>query len=78
MAYESPINLIMKDIQTKTENEITTMIQGIGIDINKEELIRALAYDRRQYEKGYRDGHDKGYEEGFDAAIRYQSIRRDK
>ena len=77
MAYESPINLIMKDIQTKTENEVTTMIQNIGIDINKEELIRALAYDRRQYEKGYRDGHNDGYEEGYNAALGYEQLRRE-
>lgn len=33
--------------------------QQMHVDINKDELIRALQYDRNQYEKGYHDGvHD--------------------
>ena len=30
--------------------------QEIGYAVNKEELIKALQYDRQQYEKGYQDG----------------------
>ena len=31
------------------------------INVNKEELIKALKYDRDQYEKGYDDGYDEGF-----------------
>lgn len=30
-------------------------VQSVGFDINKEELTKALKYDRNQYEKGYAD-----------------------
>ena len=30
-----------------------------GIEVDKEELIKALNYDRNQYEKGYNDALDK-------------------
>ena len=63
MAYESPIKLI----ETMTENivdetnkavdeYIYKSILNVGVDVDRNELIRALRYDREQYEKGYRDG----------------------
>lgn len=58
--YESPINLIEKqvafDIEKTIEGEVWKVTKEIGIDVNKEELIKALQYDRDQYEKGYYDG----------------------
>lgn len=61
--YESPITMYMSDIQRKiekqTEDEMMVAInQSIGFDVNKEELIKALKYDREQYEKGYKDGKE--------------------
>lgn len=57
--WESPINLIMDDMQTefvkKQEEQVLRAVQSIGIDVDKEELIRALNYDRDQYNKGYQD-----------------------
>ena len=58
--YESPINLYMQEIMSKMENErdnaITAKIsESIGVDINKDELIKALQYDRQQYNEGYAD-----------------------
>lgn len=58
--YESPITMYMKDIQEQinkqTEEESMIVInQTVGFDVDKEELIKALQYDREQYEKGYRD-----------------------
>lgn len=63
--YESPINLtffddmvknIVKQQEEQTEQCVMESIRKIGIDITKEELIKALQYDRNQYEKGYQDG----------------------
>ena len=37
-------------------------IQYAQINVDKEELEKALKYDRDQYDKGYRDGLAKGEE----------------
>lgn len=55
MNYKSPIDLIAEQIETETENEIVRAVQRVGVNIDKKELIRALAYDRNQYAKGYHD-----------------------
>ena len=55
--YESPIQLTVGEMKMKYEDEIYQCIQQYGINVDKEELIRALQYDRNQYEKGYRDGY---------------------
>lgn len=38
------------------EGDILRAVQKYGINVDKEELLRALQYDRNQYEKGYDDG----------------------
>lgn len=53
--YQSPIEIIFKDMETKIENAIIQAVQNVDIRVDKEELIRALQYDRDQYEKGRRD-----------------------
>ena len=59
MSYESMINLFTKDMQMRLveeqDKQIVKAVQEIGINVNKEELIRALEYDRDQYKKGYED-----------------------
>lgn len=54
--YISPIELILSDIQMKTEEHIVKAVQRVGVNVDKEELVKALKYDREQYEKGYADG----------------------
>lgn len=61
--YDSPITLIASQMETKIENDVMSTIQRYGIDINKEELIKALDYDHKQYQEGYRKGYDRGYEQ---------------
>lgn len=58
--YESPIEKIYGDIQSQIikqdeEHLMYTVDQAIGYDIDKEELLKALQYDREQYNKGYGD-----------------------
>ena len=60
--YESPISVIATQIQTMYDEEVMKAIQRVGIDVNKDELIKALNYDRGQYEKGYQNGYAKGME----------------
>ena len=57
--YESPVNVIMGEMQMQVEGEIYKAIQNVGIDVNKEELLKALMYDRGQYDKGYADAIDE-------------------
>ena len=54
--YKSPVELITKQMHTQIEDYTFNVIQEVVANINKEELIRALQYDREQYEQGYRDG----------------------
>lgn len=58
--YESPIKILISDIQTqmvqKEENYIIEATRNIGLDINKDEMYKALQYDRYQYKQGYRNG----------------------
>ena len=59
--YESPIELsqrLNKQMDLDLENKIVSAVQEVGISVNKYELERALAYDRGQYDKGYKDGYD--------------------
>lgn len=58
--WESPIqimtNNIIKDIEQKQDELLMESIRRVGFNIDKDELIKALKYDRDQYEKGYADG----------------------
>ena len=62
--YESPIKIIestidsiYKDIVKKKDDAIFAEIQSsFGVNLDRGELIRALQYDRDQYDKGYADG----------------------
>ena len=54
--YESPIEIIQTQMQMQMDEGILKAVQGVGIDVQKEELLKALAYDREQYSKGYKDG----------------------
>lgn len=52
--YQSPITVVMSEMQQELENNVFKAVQNVGIAVDKEELIKALEYDRGQYEKGYK------------------------
>ena len=54
--YESPIEIIQTQMNVTIENEVLKATQGIGVNVDKAELMKALQYDREQYNKGYKDG----------------------
>lgn len=62
IGYESPIAIdhMVENIVEETETEIDKLtykaIMKVGVRVDKEELIKALAYDRNQYTKGFNDG----------------------
>ncbi len=68
MAYESPITLmtekIANDLANKTEELIMECVQRVGVSVDKDELVRAMNYDRGQYEKGYKDGMSDAVKHG--------------
>ena len=61
--YESPVNVVYNQMRTEVDNHIFKAIVNVGVDVNKEELIKALQYDRGQYDKGYKDGYEDGQAE---------------
>lgn len=58
--YNSPVELMITDIQNQIlkqqDEEIYQAVLHYVPNVDREELIRALQYDRDQYEKGYQDG----------------------
>ena len=54
--YNSPIEMIIGNMQMQQEGEIFRAVQNIGVNVDKDELLKALKYDRDQYDKGYNDG----------------------
>jgi len=59
MSYSSPIEIANR-MTSQLEEDIMKVIFSYGIEVDKDELIKALAYDREQYEKGYADGQRAG------------------
>lgn len=55
--FESAIDSLSKSIVKDKEEAIVLAIhQQLGVDVDRGELLRALQYDRFQYDKGYADG----------------------
>ena len=61
--YKSPIEIAYKEMELqlekcakKLDEDIYKAVMHYAINVDEEELIRALNYDRNQYEKGYADG----------------------
>ena len=61
--YESPINIIISELCTKLDSDCVKSVQSYGFDVDKEELAKALNYDRKQYEKGHTDGYNKAIDD---------------
>ena len=57
--YESPIRMIVAEMQSQIEEQegqiLMKAVRDVGFDVDKNELMKALAYDRNQYQKGYND-----------------------
>jgi hypothetical protein len=56
MNYKSPIETINQQVQAKFEGDVMELIHSYGINVDKDELVKALKYDRDQYRKGFEDG----------------------
>jgi glycerol-3-phosphate responsive antiterminator len=65
MNWESPVTItqeIASQIARSTDDYIMSEIYKTGVVVNKEELIKAINYDRDQYNKGYCDGFNTAVE----------------
>ena len=77
--YESPItvytqlNDVLEEVHKKQEEYVYNYLFEIGVNVDKEELIKALQYDREQYTKGYRDGMQKLAERLTEKATSYMN-----
>lgn len=61
--YESPITIVTQKLRKAISEQyddyiMATVEEALGCEVNKEELIKALKYDRDQYNKGFRDGQN--------------------
>ena len=58
--YKSPIDVFVTDIlhqiESQKDDEIYKAVVSVGINVDKEELLLALRYDRKQYEAGFLAG----------------------
>ena len=66
--YVPPIIVYQSELQTAIEDETLHVAQSMGVNVNREELFKALAYDRDQYVKGYEAGYNEAYREMHDFA----------
>lgn len=66
--YESPVKISYDDINAKmvqaADGQILAIVQQL-VSVDKDELLRALQYDRGQYEKGYEDGKRDAVKHGY-------------
>ena len=57
--WESPIEIICGEMRMQTEENVVKAVQDYQINVNREELIKALRYDRNSYENGYVDAFNE-------------------
>jgi len=74
--WVSPVELIYKDVQKtfleKTDEHIMARVESeLGVKVNQDELIKAMNYDREQYEKGF----ENGYKQRDDEIIRCKDCK---
>lgn len=72
--YESPIKIIKPidfitqqithQIDEAVDNQIYEAVLKVGIEVDKEELIKALRYDRGEYEQGFLAGRLSAQSDG--------------
>jgi hypothetical protein len=53
--YESPIEIMYGEMKMQVVDNVVKAVQEQQIHVDREELIKALLYDRGSYENGYVD-----------------------
>ena len=59
--YESPIKVyqLIDNQYSIVENKVFEVVKAMDVNVDKEELFKALAYDRNKYEEGYEAGYKR-------------------
>lgn len=58
--FDNTIMRVEKQLNKGVEEQVYRAVAQCEIVVDKEELIKALQYDRGQYRKGYGDGYADG------------------
>lgn len=74
--YHSPIELMLGKFRMEQENDVLKAVQECGVSVDKDELVKALLYDRGQYEKGYMNGYTKAIKE-FANEFEYEILHKE-
>ena len=76
--YQSPIELIkagpfIETLKTETDEMIFRAVAHADVQVDRDELIKALNYDREQYQKGFHDGvmHERRNDPIIVSALHY-------
>ncbi len=69
--YEPVATFIQGKTESFIEGELLKVTQEMGIVVDREGLLKALQYDRGQYEKGYKDGYRDAQKQGQWIPIEY-------
>lgn len=80
MAYEPPFEVFINEMTSqliKAEEDAVAceVSRQIGVQVNREEMIKCLNYDRGQYERGYRDGYEAGRVEATNPPFPIEAFR---
>ena len=77
--YDSPFELITSGIAMKVAKELddacVTAIQSIGVNVDKDKLIRILSADSERYRDAYKKGYETGYKTREDELIRCKDCK---
>jgi hypothetical protein len=61
LGWESPIKTITEQIYKETarrlDETVYEAVLNTNVIVDKDELVKALQYDREQYDKGYKNGY---------------------
>lgn len=73
MSYSSPIEVIIRNMNSRLEDEVYRAVQNVGIQVDKAELEKALLYDRNQYVKGFNDAITRVFEIMGDSETKFEA-----
>ena len=63
--YESPISMVTQhlasEIAKKADDTIWEAVMKTEVVVDKERLVKALKFDREQYENGYKAGYEAAF-----------------
>ena len=78
MSYSSPIETIIRNMNSRFEDGVYRAVQNVGIRVDKAELEKALLYDRNQYVKGFEDAIKRMFEIMDDSETESEACWHDK